>query len=62
MWGKLMPKRGQSEYLITLWEGPVIDLLSSKDDNVLDIVEYPYVGIDWRGCPNILIYNRGANI
>jgi hypothetical protein len=48
-----MPKRGESEYLITLVGRSVIDLLSSKDDNVLDIIEYPYVGIYWRGCPNI---------
>jgi hypothetical protein len=41
------------EYLITLVGRAVIDLLSSEDDNVLDIVEYLYVGIDWRGCPNI---------
>jgi hypothetical protein len=53
MWGKLIPKRGQSEFLITLVGREVFDLLSSEDDNVLDIVEYPYVGIDWRGCPNI---------
>jgi hypothetical protein len=46
----------------------VFDLLSSKDDNVLDIVEYPYTRIDWRGCPNILVtieeppYERVNNI
>ena len=48
-----MAKRGRSEYLITLVGRAIIDLLSSKDDNVLDIVEYLNAGIDWRGCPNI---------
>jgi len=43
-----MPKKGRSEFLITLARSAVFDLLSSEDDNVLDIVEYPYVGIDWR--------------
>ena len=31
----------------------VFDLFSSEDDNVLNIVEYSYQGIDCRGCPNI---------
>jgi hypothetical protein len=53
MWGKLMPKRGQYEFPITLVGKEVFDLLSSEDNHVLDIVEYPYAGMDWRACPNI---------
>jgi hypothetical protein len=49
-----MPKRGQSEFPITLVGKEVFDLLSSEDDNLFDIVKYPYAGIDWRECPNIL--------
>jgi hypothetical protein len=48
-----MPKRGQFEFPITLVGKEVSCLLSCEEDNVLDIVEYPYTGIDWRGCPNI---------
>ena len=48
-----MSKRGQSEYLITPMGREVIDLLSSEDNNFLDIIEHLYAGIDRRGCPNI---------
>jgi hypothetical protein len=53
MWGKLMPKRGQYEFPISLVGREVCDLLASEDNHVLDIVEYLYMGMDWRGCPNI---------
>jgi hypothetical protein len=46
MWGLLIPKRGQFEFLINPMGRAVFDLLSSKDDNVLNIIEYSYVGID----------------
>jgi hypothetical protein len=53
MWGKLMPKRGQFNFPITPVGKEVSNLLSRKDDHVLDTVEHSYAGIDWRGCPNI---------
>jgi hypothetical protein len=33
----------------------VCDLLTSKENLVLDIADYPYAGMDWRGCPSILL-------
>jgi len=51
---KLIPKRGQSKFPITLVGKELFDLFSSKCDHALDIVEYMYVWIDWRACPNIL--------
>jgi hypothetical protein len=53
MWGKLMPKRGQSKFAITPIGNEVFDLLSSKENHILNIVDYPYAGIYWRACPNI---------
>jgi hypothetical protein len=53
MWGKLIPKKGQLEFPISLVGRDVCDLLASEDNHVLDIVQYLYVGMDWRGCPNI---------
>ena len=31
----------------------VFDLFSSEENPVLDIEEYLYAGMDWKGCPNI---------
>jgi hypothetical protein len=53
MWGNFMPKRGQTEFPVTLVGKEVFDLLSHEDNHDLDIVEYPYAMIDWRACPNI---------
>ena len=41
MWGKLMPKRGQSKFAITPIGNEVFDLLSSKENHILNIVDYP---------------------
>jgi hypothetical protein len=38
---------------ITLVGRDACDLLANEGNPVLDIVEYLYVGMDWRGCPNI---------
>ena len=54
VWGELFPKRGQSEWSCSLVDKDVCDLLASEDDcDVLDLVLYPYMGMDWRGCANI---------
>ena len=52
MWGKMMPKRGGPEFptRITL---DVLYMLSSEDSHALNMVPYPYVGMDWRGFPEI---------
>jgi hypothetical protein len=42
------------ELLCTPVGRDVCDFLAREDNLVLDIVQYPYVGMDWRGCPNIL--------
>jgi hypothetical protein len=63
--GKLIPKRGQYKFLISPVGREVCDLLASEDNPVLNIAEYPYTRMDWRGCPNILFtttqptYERG---
>jgi hypothetical protein len=48
-----MPKRGQYKFPISPVDREVCDLLASEDNLVLDIAEYPYMGMDWRACPNI---------
>ena len=54
MWVKLFPKRVQSEWPCSAVGKDVCDMLSSEDDlDVLDLVLYPYAGMDWRGCANI---------
>jgi hypothetical protein len=53
MWRKLIPKRGQYDFPIFLGSREVYDILASEENHVLDIVKYLYVGMDWRGFPNI---------
>jgi hypothetical protein len=53
MWGHMIPKRGQYEFPIYPFDREECDLLASEDNSVLDIEEYPYEEMDWRGCPNI---------
>ena len=54
MWGKLLPKRGQSEWSCSAVGKEVCDLLALDDDpDVLDLVLYPYIGMDWIGCAKI---------
>ena len=48
-----MPKRGQSEFPLTLVGKEVFDVLYSEDDHVLYVVEYPYTGTYWRAFSNI---------
>jgi hypothetical protein len=53
-WGQLIPKKGQLKFPISSVSKDVCDLLASEDNLVLDTVQYPYMGLDWRRCPNIL--------
>ena len=54
MWHKVFPKRGQLEWLCSVVDKDNCDFLASKDDHdVLDLVLYPYVGMDQRGYMNI---------
>ena len=32
----------------------VIEMLGNEDPPILSMVPYPYIGLDRRGCPNIL--------
>jgi len=54
MWGKLFPKRSQPGCLCTLIDREICDFLAQEENFVLNVVQYPYVGMDWRGCANIL--------
>ena len=42
MWGKMMPKRGETMFLARISHDP------------LNMVPCHYAGLDWRGCANIL--------
>ena len=54
MWGELFPKRGQLRWSCSAVSKDVYDLLALEDDcDVLILVLYPYVGMNWRGCENI---------
>jgi len=64
MSGVMMPKRGQLEFLArisidALW------ILPSEVDHMFTMVSCPYMGLDCKGCPNILFiayeprYHRG---
>jgi hypothetical protein len=53
MWGKMIPKRGQLEFLARI-STDALGLLASEDDHMFVMVLCPYVGLDWRGCTNIL--------
>jgi hypothetical protein len=54
MWGKLLPKRGQSECTCTTIGREIYDFLAGEDNCVLDLVQYPYARMDWSGFPHIL--------
>lgn len=53
MWGKMMPKRGLLNYSARISVEALI-LLANEDDHAFVVLEFLYVGIDWRQCPNIL--------
>ena len=47
MWWETMPKRGHSDFPTRITP-KVLEMLSNEDDHALDIVSYPYVGLEWR--------------
>ena len=52
--GKLFPERDQLEWSCSVVKKDICDFLASEDDHdILDLVLYPYVGMDWKGCANI---------
>ena len=51
MWGKLFSKRGPPKWPCILVNREICDFLAKEDNIILDLV---YVGMDWRGFPNIL--------
>ena len=53
MWGQMMPKRGQSDFPAKISPN-ALEFLSIVDDHSFVLVPCPYVGLDWRGCKNIL--------
>jgi hypothetical protein len=63
--GVVVSQEGPAEWLCTLVGREICDFLAGEDNHVLDLVQYPYMGMDWRGCPNILFtideptYERG---
>ena len=48
-----MPKRGLPQYLTKIFAEALV-LLASEDDHAFVTLAFPYAGIDWRQCPNIL--------
>ena len=48
-----MPKRGQLEFLTRI-SPEALGLLGSVVDHMFVMVSYPYTGLDWQGCLNIL--------
>ena len=48
MWGEMMTKREELEFL-ALITSYVLEMLANEDDHALDMVPYTYVDMDWRG-------------
>ena len=48
-----MPKRGENVFPTRI-SHDALELLASVDDHPFIMVPYPYAGLDWRGCANIL--------
>ena len=48
-----MPKREEILFPARISDD-ALELLASVDEHPFIMVPYPYVGLDWRGCANIL--------
>ena len=59
MWGHMIPKSCQPKFPARITTD-VIEMLGNEDLPRLYMVPYPYVRLDWRGCPNILVTNNEA--
>ena len=53
MWGQMMPKREETLFPARISDD-ALELLASVDDHPFIMVPCPYLGLDWRGCANIL--------
>ena len=54
MWDQLLPKTGQSEWPHSPVDREVYDLLDEANHVVVfELVLYPFMWMDWRGCENI---------
>jgi hypothetical protein len=53
MWGDMMPKRGQLDFMSRI-SRDTLELLATKVDHMFIMVSFPYACLDWRGYLNIL--------
>jgi hypothetical protein len=53
MWGEMMPKRGQLKFSSRISTN-TLGIPASEENHMFIMVMYHYVGLDWRGCLNIL--------
>ena len=53
MWGQMIPKREETLFTTRISDD-ALELLASVDEHPFILVPCPYVGLDWRGCANIL--------
>ena len=52
-WGKMMPKREETMFPARISDD-ALGLLTSVFEHPFIMVPFPYAGLDWRGCANIL--------
>ena len=53
MWGKMMPKRGETKFSVRI-SHDALELLANVYEHPFVRIPCRYVGLDWRGCANIL--------
>ena len=53
MWGQMMPKRGETEFSARI-SHDALEWLAIVEYYPFIMVPYPYAGLDWQGCANIL--------
>lgn len=58
MLGKIFTNRGQLEWSCRLVSLEVFDMPTNEDDDTIDLIQYPYVGINWLGCVDILFTQK----
>jgi hypothetical protein len=52
--GNCFPRGANQSGRVLSIDREICDFLAQEENFVLNVVQYPYVGMDWRGCPNIL--------
>lgn len=61
LWGKMMPKRGQLEYLGKI-STDALGILVSEIEHMFFMLSCPYMEMDWHQYPNILfIHDDSTN-